>query len=449
MWFEFMQDLPAAANLRWVPRDYLGNDQWFAAPLWACPLDPNRCATAAQNVPQIDLSYLGPTTRGRPDAEMTLKPTYFGASGNVPVDDDVRPFSTLNPTRSDINRNNRRHHFISVVYMNGFADDRGRVQVYRCEAPEDPHPMNPRAIGFERDYYSQPLPDGGRENHRFEDLWNTIETVWPETVQALAARRLSPAISFNVLGMAAIMRARVPATRDRHALRLETKLRTEHKVAEEIGVLPPELKCYAGQFDTVPIGINPHETLLAMEAEFKDFGDLCFQLGFEVLHNKTSVPFLTSDNPVCSYDPRQAFLARSPYDHAGEVELIFPVSARMLIRGSSKLAPANMISRHRTIADTQKVRQLNRTVAQFSYRMTIGKDRSSDDMIRLHATLVPTITAEVRRHEKKILIICRNVFGPMPMLSQYIDTPEKAARLEASMAAASQTGLWTVGAAPD
>lgn len=110
-------------------------------------------------------------------AEMTTPPTYFGAWGDVPVDDDVRPFSVLNPVGGDTNRNNRRHHFISAVYMDGFADERGRVQVYRSEAPEDPHPMNPRAIGFERDYYSQKLPEGGQENHRFEDLWNTIETV--------------------------------------------------------------------------------------------------------------------------------------------------------------------------------------------------------------------------------------------------------------------------------
>ena len=74
--------------------------------------------------------------------------------------------------------------------------------------------MQPSAIGYENYYYSQPLPDGGQENHRFEDLWRSIETVWPETVRALEARRLSPAISFNVQGMETIMRARVPATRD-------------------------------------------------------------------------------------------------------------------------------------------------------------------------------------------------------------------------------------------
>ena len=373
---------------------------------------------------------------------MTQPPlTYFGKWGNVPTDDDVRPFSIYNPVRRDIGRTNRKHHFVSVTYMEGFTDKRGRVQVYRAEAPESPLAMQPTAIGYENYYYSQKLPDGGQENHRFEDLWNSIETVWPETVRALQAYRLSPAISFNVQGMQAIMRTRVPATRDRVALMLEAKLRSEYKVLEEIGALPPEFERYAGQFDTVPVGINPHQTLLAMEDEFKAFGDLCFRLGFEVLHNKTEIPFLTSDNPVCTYDPRKLLLARIPYDHSSEIELIFPVTARMLVRGSTKRQPFNVISRHRNVTDKHKVRRFNRTIAQFAYRMTLGQDRSSDDLVRAHASLVPTISAEVHRRGKEIQIVWQNIFGPRPTLSQYIDTLEKAARLEAKMAAAASDAI--------
>lgn len=366
---------------------------------------------------------------------MTRPTTYFGRWGDVPIDEDVRPFSIFNPVRSDTGRKNRKHHFISVTYMKGFTNERGHVHVYRAEAPETPHPMQPSAIGYENYYYSQPLPEGGQENHRFEDLWGSIETVWPETVRALQARRLSPAISFNVQGMQAIMRARVPATRDRVALMLEAKLRSEFKILEELGALPPEYERYAGQFDTIPVGINPHETLLAMENEFKTFGDLCFRLGFEVLHNMTDTPFLASDNPVCSYDPKQTLTARRPYDHSGEVELIFPITARMLVRGTSKRGPANVISRHRTITDKQLVRRLNRTVAQFAYRMTIAQDRSSDDLVRAHAARVPTIQTDVQRIGKEVQIHVRDVFAPRPVLSQYIDTPEKAARLEARLAA--------------
>lgn len=367
---------------------------------------------------------------------MTRTTKYYGAWGEVPVDGDVRPFSVINPVRGDTGRTNRKHHFISVVYMEGFTDERGRVQVYRSESPETPHAMQPSAIGYENYYYSQKLPEGGQENHRFEDLWHPIETVWPQTVRALANRRLSPAISFNVQGMMTIMRARVPATRDRHALMLEAKLRSECNALEEIGALPPEFERYVGQFDTVPVGINPHETLLAMRDEFKDFGDLCFRLGFEVLHNKTDAPFLTSDNPVCTYNPKRPLPARTPYDHSGEIELIFPVTAWMLVRGSSKRGPVNVISRHRDITDKRIVRQFNRTIAQFAYRVTLGRDRSADDLVRAHAALVPTIKTDVRRHGNEIQIHWRHVFGARPVLSAYIDTPEKAARLEANMAEA-------------
>lgn len=366
---------------------------------------------------------------------MTSGFNYFGEWGDVPPDADVQPFSMNNPLRRGGDRTNRKHHFVSVTYMDGFADETGRVQVYRSEDPQNPHPTQPTATGYQKQYYSQPLPDGGVEHHRFEDLFNTIETAWPATVRALGERRLSPAISFNIQGMLTIMRVRVPAARDRMAMMLEAKLRSECKALEEIGKLPPELERYTGQFDTVPVGVNPHETLYAMRQQFKEFGDLCFRLGFEILHNRTAIPFLTSDNPVCIYDPRLPPADRRPYDHSGEVELLFPVTSRMIVRGSSKRKPVNVISRHGDITDRRIVRRMNETIAQFAYRMTIARDRSCDDIVCRHASLVPTIRTEVRRVGDEIQIHVHEMFGPRPKLSQYIDTPEKAARLEEWMAA--------------
>lgn len=361
-------------------------------------------------------------------------PNYFSMWGDVPIDGDVRPFSLINPVRPPNKVAKKRHHFISIAYMNGFVDERRRIHVYRSEAPHLPQPTQPAATGYENHYYSQIMPDGSVESHRFEDLWHAIETMWPSTVNALHDRRLSPAISFNIQGMATIMRARVPATRDRHAILLEAKLRSEIQALEELGALPEEYHCYAGQLDTIPIGINPQQTLVAMQGEFKDFGDLCFQLGFEVLHNRTGMPFLTSDNPVCSYDPREPFTARTPYDHGGEIELLFPIDARMMLRGSNRRGPVNVISRHVDISDRRIIQRLNRTIAQFSYRLTLAQDRSNDKLIREHAARVPTVETDVRRNGKNIEIHWKNVFGPRPSLSPYIDTPEKAARLEARMA---------------
>jgi hypothetical protein len=84
--------------------------------------------------------------------------------------------------------------------------------------------------------------------------------------------------------------------------------------------------------------------------------------------------------------------------------------------------------------------RINRTIAQFSYRLIIGSDRSSDDLISHYASTVPTVQTKVQRTDKEFQIVWWHVFGPRPILSQFIDTPEKAARLEKRMADAARGG---------
>ena len=43
------------------------------------------------------------------------------------------------------------------------------------------------AIAFERYYYSQPLPEGGRDNNTFEDFFGTIESKWTPLAERLGA----------------------------------------------------------------------------------------------------------------------------------------------------------------------------------------------------------------------------------------------------------------------
>jgi hypothetical protein len=368
----------------------------------------------------------------------------WGGWGNVPDDGDVRPFSRIDPNRST-DGNKRKHHFLSVTYMNGFAGKDGRLWRYLADKPADPQRASPRSFGYENFYYSQKLPDGTQENHMFEGIWHSVETVWETTVKAVTICRMSPAISLNLLGMATILKTRVPAARERNETLIATQMRTELQVAHAIEKLPPEYQRYADELDTVPVGINPQQTLLAMNREFKEFGDLCFRLGFEVLHNKTATPFISSDNPVCIYDPRQRVHLRRPYDFHDEIELIFPINAWTLLRGSNRLRPPNRVVRHGGMSSSSAVRRINRTIAQFSYRFVIAHDRSSDALALQYARLVPTVETDVRLVPKQIQIVWNHVFGPPPELSQFIDTPEKAARLEARMAAVRSDGDTSVG----
>jgi hypothetical protein len=236
--------------------------------------------------------------------------------------------------------------------------------------------------------------------------------------------------------MASIMRARVPASRDKTAVLLAAKMRAEAQAMRARGLLPEELLRYADELDTVPVGINAEQTLRSMNDDFAQFGDLCFDIGFEVLHNTTALPFITSDNPVCVYDPRLSSALRTPYTYDDHIEMLFPLDARTLLRGSSRLSPTNLIVRHRDLSDRRTVRDFNRTIAQFAYRLAIAADRSSDQLIAAEAKLSPTIETEARELGDQLQIHWNYVFGPRPKLSPFIDTPEKAARLEAQMAAA-------------
>lgn len=355
--------------------------------------------------------------------------------GEVPFDEDVIPFSRLNPFRGDQGRNNKRHHFVPATYMDGFSDPDGRVWVYRLDAAEEPLHLKPPATAYERYYYSQKLPGGGQENHRFEDLWGVIEEVWPVTLRAVRAGRLSPAISFNVLGMVSSLKARVPAARDRNAILMAAELRASAQALESTSQLPAEFENYRGKLGQVPVAANPQRTLRTVFDDIKEFGDLCCRMGFEVVHNTSDVPFITSDNPVCYYDPSQSLQRRTPYDVGREIELICPLDASTLLRGSHRLAPTNTIVRHKILTDASAVRRYNRTISEFSYRLMIARDRA-DAVARMYAGRCPTIDVDVAfegtdgRHVK---IYWRHVFAARPKPDPYIDTPEKAARLQAEM----------------
>ncbi len=73
----------------------------------------------------------------------------------------------------------KRHHYTPITYLNHFADNLGRIYAYRKDDVNTPLHVRPSEIAFERYYYSQPLPDGSRDNNTLEDFFSTIETTWP------------------------------------------------------------------------------------------------------------------------------------------------------------------------------------------------------------------------------------------------------------------------------
>src|SRR5438270_635779 len=72
----------------------------------------------------------------------------------------------------------KRHHFIPITYLKEFSDNIGKIFAYRKDNPQTALYLRPDAIAFETYYYSQPLPDGGRDNNTFENFFGTLESTW-------------------------------------------------------------------------------------------------------------------------------------------------------------------------------------------------------------------------------------------------------------------------------
>lgn len=351
----------------------------------------------------------------------------------MPDDPDVRAASRLLGRAGEGAPKKKRHHYVSATYLEGFRRPDGKLWTYYLDNPGAPRPSRPEAVAYSNYYYSQHRDDGTRDDNAFEDLWGAFETVWPETLAAIRNGRVSLASSFNVLGMVGIHAARVPAARHRHELLVATKLRAEAQGLERRGALPEALKPYAGQLGTIPVAANPQQSIPTMMEDMRRFGDLCFEIGFEVVHNDTELPFITSDNPVCVYDPRRLPVIGRPYEYDGEVELIAPLDARTLLRGSNRIHPVNRISRHVRIGDRSRIARLNNTLSRFAYGLAMTSDRSSDGVIALHAARAPTLSIKVVERDNGADIVWRHAFAARPKLAAFIDTPEKAARMEAEL----------------
>src|SRR5438105_728848 len=100
----------------------------------------------------------------------------------------------------------KRHHYVPIAYLDAFTDTSGRILAYRKDDAETPLHLSPSEIAFERYYYSQPLPNGGRDNNRLEDFFGTYESSWPGLVHRLQTRSDVPTDFEALLGFIIVMR---------------------------------------------------------------------------------------------------------------------------------------------------------------------------------------------------------------------------------------------------
>lgn len=201
----------------------------------------------------------------------------------------------------------KRHHFVPKAYLNAFCDKKGRLFIYRKDAPSTPLHVTPDATQFRRYYYSQPTPAGDQDNNTLEDLFSEIESAWPETVEKLNKSEDVNNRLENIFQFMALQRARVPATRDMVEAMLAQTVKDTMKTMLASGRLAPPPRGLDDLPNNIEISIDPHRSIHAMVHIIQGMEQLYSMIGFAIVHNTTDQLFLTSDNPVLWFDPSLPF----------------------------------------------------------------------------------------------------------------------------------------------
>lgn len=281
----------------------------------------------------------------------------------------------------------KRHHFVPKAYLRSFVDDRGRVLVYLKDQPTKVLEVNPDATGFERYYYSQPTPEGGVDHNTLEDLFSNLEGQWPPLVQAMHGSEdvndsLEAIFQFMIL-----QRVRVPASRDATEARLAAGFHQNILDMLNRGQLPPPPPELEGRLDDVVVSIDPHISIHGMVHDITASASIFDSIGLAALHNRTDIPFLTSDNPVIWFDPSVPLLEQQPYclRSGGPLQLLFPVSPVLALIGSPQLKSqfaANGLLYGDVSEDMDWVKLFNLHVCRYAHKAVYASKHGQEELIK-------------------------------------------------------------------
>lgn len=310
----------------------------------------------------------------------------------------------------------KRHHFVPEAYLKAFCDESGRLLVYRKDEPSIPLHVAPNATQFRRYYYSQPTPAGGRDNNTLEALFSKVESEWPETVATLHRRENVNDRLENIFQFMALQRVRVPAARDVVEAMLAQTVKDSMKTLISSGEIPPPPPGYEDLPNRVDVTIDPHQSIHAMVDMMKGMEKLYSALGFIAVQNATPQQFLTSDNPVLWFDPSLSFDDQRPYTintDGGEVLLMFPISPRIVLMGSTKYKSGfdrdGLV--HTDAPDANWVDLINTQICRFAYEAVLAQRPGHEELIAKFASVSPVYDAVTFRTADGMTTAHQQVFG--------------------------------------
>lgn len=320
----------------------------------------------------------------------------------------------------------KRHHFVPEAYLKFFCDAEGKIRAYFKDDPQNPIHLAPRNIAFQKHYYSQPLPEGGRDTNSLEDFFARLESKWPRIVERIDRREdINDALD-DIWTFISLQRVRVPAMRDAFERLSAEAMKATARRLDEAGQLPPKPGGCENILELMEVAIDPHRSIHSMPAGLKAMGTVLDRLGIGAIRNETDIPFLTSDNPVIYFDPSVPEPKMQPYNigkHGGPIVLLFPISPSLLIYGHTQMR--NQFKKFGfligEVADRRQVKRINRQVCKFAYKTVFARDPGNEALVRKYANTSPVIRVDPIPIPKGEMLVAQSVFGkrePKPKWTQ-------------------------------
>jgi len=311
--------------------------------------------------------------------------------------------------------NKKRHHYVPKAYLRSFCDEKGKIRVYLKDNPAKIIHQSPDNTAFHKYYYSQPLPESGKDHNSLEDLFSQYEAKWRSIIKQLRQREDINESLEDIFAFMTLQRVRVPACRDVTEKMLAEMVKTVAKRLDASGELPPKPKGFE-DINHIKVSIDPHQSILAMGNIIKRLGQQVFgKIGIGAIFNMTEIPFLTSDNPVIWFDPSIPEGKMKPYvlQVEGPIVLLFPVTPNIMIYGHSSMHEQFTYEGlgYGEISEPNKVEIMNRQICRFAYKAVFSQRADQEVLIHKYADESPILRTETIPGEKGEYLFFQSVFG--------------------------------------
>jgi hypothetical protein len=165
----------------------------------------------------------------------------------------------------------KRHHYIPKAYLKFFCNEQGKLRIYLKDHPGKLIYQSPDNTGFHKYYYSQSLPEGGKDHNTLENLLSVLEAK-PPIVERLGQRENINGNLEDIFAFIALQRVRVPASRDACEAMLAEMVKVTARLLAATGKLPAKPEGFEDILNHMEVSIDPHQSIHAMVDMIRGIG---------------------------------------------------------------------------------------------------------------------------------------------------------------------------------